>query len=191
MKIAAPKRRRKAAKRFDPTDLREVLKDRRQWCAIGVVTKPIDGSQHWRIESENGTAVDILVEVVLQPSQERVEARLAAGMWLVPDLGDEVAVMLPAGRVDFMPTILAILSGNVVPTEGGQGPQPRRIVIAVPPGGEVYVHDGSGGAEPLVRRSEFNGHTHGPGTFTNSGGNVTGESGGADDVDGTAVLKAK
>ncbi len=47
-----------------------------------------------------------------------------------------------------------------------------------------------GGDEPLVRKSEFDGHTHGGGTLSNSSGTVTGTSGGASSVTGTAKLRA-
>ncbi len=46
-----------------------------------------------------------------------------------------------------------------------------------------------GGSNPLVTKAEFDGHTHGPGTFSNSGGSVTGASSGASAVTGTAKLR--
>ncbi len=95
--------------------------------------------------NRNGNTVDILVDVVLHPSETPVTARLAAGIWDVPDVGDEVAVLVPDGAIDFMPIIVARLSTNHVPTV--QGPQPGRIVIERD---EVIVHDGSGGAERAV-----------------------------------------
>lgn len=195
MKIDRPKRGSVGAKRIDLSDIREVLKDQRQWCGIGVVIAPSDGSPHWRIETDDdGTEVDVLVEVVLQPSQIPATCRLAAGMWTVPDLDEEVAVIIPAGRIDFMPIVIAILSSNVVPG-GGQGPAPTNIVIARGPGTKVYIHDGTGGAEPLVKRSEFVGHTHKAPTLTGAsyapGTDPTAETGGADDVPGTDVLMAK
>lgn len=151
MRNAKPKRGGRPTKRLDLTDLRHLLRDHRQWTALGVVIKPDDGGEHWEIVGANE---DIMVEVALQPTQEVVSARLAAGMWVVPNVGDEVAVILPAGELDFMPVITCVL-GSSVPSS--QGPQPNRIVIVR---GEVLVHDGAGGAEPLVKRSEFHKHTH-------------------------------
>lgn len=154
MRIDKPKRGRKAAKRIDLTDIKEALRDRRQWTALGLIVAPTDGSPHWRIESDDqGNQVDVLVEVVLQPSQEQITARLAAGMWTVPALGEEVAVIIPAGRTDFMPTIVCILSSNSVPG-GGQGPDPTTIVIAR---GSVLIHDGNGGAQALAYKSDVDG----------------------------------
>lgn len=191
MRITKPKRGQRPTKRLDLTDVREALRDTRQWTALGVVIKPRDAEQHWQIVGDNA---DVMVEVELQPTQEPVTARLAAGMWIVPEVGDEVAVVIPAGELDFMPVITCILA-HAVPT--AQRPQPRRIVIAVPAGGEVFVHDGAGGAEPLVRRSEFIGHSHELPAITGSAsyGPIPPEgattTGGADDVTGTSVLKAK
>lgn len=179
-----PYRGRRGTKQLDLTDMKKALRDGRQWTALGIVVAPPDGSAHWKIVGDN---IDVMVEVELQPSQEPVTARLAAGIWMVPDVGDEVAVMLPAGELDFMPTITCVLASSVPAT---QGPQPQRILIVR---GEVLVHNGSGGAEPLVRKSEFDGHTHPPGSFNapSGGGPVTGDSGGAAAVDGTSVLKAR
>jgi hypothetical protein len=58
---------------------------------------------------------------------------------------------------------------------------------------EVVIHDGSGSVEPVVKRSEFNGHTHPSGTLNapGGGGAVTGATGGAADVAGSLVLKVK
>lgn len=189
MRIDKPLRSKKASKRIDLSDIREVLKDRRMWAGLGVVVAPTDGSPHWRIETDDsGTAIDILVEVVIQPDQIPITARLTAGMWTVPAIDEEVAILIPAGQVDFQPIIVGILSSNSVPNATGQAPSPTQIVIAR---GKVYIHDGSGGAEPLVRKSDFDGHTHGPGSFTNGSGAVTGVSAGASAATGTSVLEAK
>ena len=79
-------------------------------------------------------------------------ARLAAGMWLVPAIGEEVAVIIPAGKIDFSPIIVGILSSNSVPQPmDGQGPTPTQIVIAR---GKVLIHDGNGGAKALAYLSD-------------------------------------
>lgn len=191
MRIDRPKRGKRAAKRLDLTDIKEVLRDGRQWAALGLVVTPEDGSSYWRTElSDDGSqTVDILVELVLQPSQDTCTARLAAGIWMIPALGEEVVVALPAGRIDFMPTIVGLLSSNIVPT-GSDAPSPTRIVIMR---GEVLITDGNGGTEPLCRKSDIDGHTHPAGTLVapGGGGAVTGVTGGASAITGTYVLKAK
>lgn len=190
-RITKPKRGGRPTKRLDLTDIRHLLRDQRQWTALGVVVKPEDGGEHWEIVG-GGAGVDVMVEVELQPTQEIVTARLAAGMWIVPDVGDEVAVILPAGALDFMPIVTCILS-HALPAE--QGPAPRRIVIARGPGTEVLIHDGNGGAEPLVKKSEFDGHKHAAPTLVGAsygvGTDPAAQTGGAAPVIGTTVLKAK
>ena len=179
MRTSTPKRGRKAAKRLDLTDLRHILRDTRVWAAIGVATAPEDGSQHWRIETDDaGGQVDILVNVVTQPGGVPLQARLAAGVWVVPALGEEVAVLVPDGRFDFMPTIVALLSSNTVP----DGTDPTTIVIAR---GKVLIHDGAGGAAPLPTLSEFNNHTH---TSASSGSPTSTP---ISPATGTTVLEAK
>jgi len=58
----------------------------------------------------------------------------------------------------------------------------------------VYIGD-EGAADKLVRKSDYDNHTHGPGTFATpaaggGGGAVSGVSGGAAPATGTSVLKA-
>ncbi len=66
-----------------------------------------------------------------------------------------------------------------------------RVMIKLTAAGEILIGTHGGPFEPLVKRSEFVGHTHGPGSFANTGGNVTGLSGGAGDITGTTHLKAQ
>jgi hypothetical protein len=134
-----------------------------------------------------------MVEVVLVPDHIRVSARLAAGMWIVPDRRRRGRGALPAGELDFMPVITCVLA-HAVPT--GQAPSPTRIVIARGPGTQVLIHDGSGGAEELVKRSEFLGHGHpviATGATSPTAGPVAcvAPEGSAALFPGTEVLKAK
>lgn len=157
MRVDRPKRGRRAAKRLDLTDMREVLRDRRVWTGLGIATVLDGNTSHWRIHSDDGTTnVDVLVDLVLQPDQTPITARLQSGMWIVPNEGDECAVLIPAGRVDFMPIIVGILSNNSVPSSDEQ-PQPQRIVIVT---NDCVITDGNGGTGPLVLRSEFLEHGH-------------------------------
>lgn len=157
MRIDRPKRGKRAAKRLDLTDLRAILRDGRLWTGLGIATVLDGNSSHWRLHSDDGTTnVDVLVDLVLQPEQIPITARLQSGMWIVPNVGDECAVIIPSGRVDFMPIIVGILSNNSVP-DGDEQPQPNRIVLVA---GDVCITDGNGGTEPLVKRSEFLEHGH-------------------------------
>lgn len=195
--------RRRGTKRLDLSTLREALKDTRVWALVGVVIKPDgeEGATHWEVVTDDaGNATDIVVEVNLVPANVEVTARLSMlGVVQVPEVGDEVLVVFPDGQLDWMPVIAARLSSGAVPypSSAATRPKPTSILIVPPPGGHVYVYDGdTGNVEPLVKRSEFNGHTHGPGTFTTpagagGGGPVTGASGGAANVTGTSVLLAK
>ncbi len=199
MRIDKPKRGRKGSKRLDLTDIREVLRDRRQWCAVGLVVATQDGSPHWRVEMDGSDAVDILVDLVLQPEQIPLTCRLASGMFIVPDIGEECAVVIPSGRIDFMPLIVALLSSNAVANPiDGQGPTPTQIVIAR---GKVLIHDGSGGANALALKSDidnaktiFDAHVHNVATT----GTATAQTGVASPTVtpfpaaiGTTVLEAK
>lgn len=182
---------RRPSRRLDLSDLADTLRksDKRQWLALGQVYVPEGAAQHYELVMVGGKLVDILVDVETIPDRLDLTCSLAAGGmgWMIPNPGDEVFVAMPAGRVDFRPTIVAFTRGEI-PNPTGQGPAPDRIVLAA---AEVLVHDGvTGNAEPLVRRSEHIGHTHGPGSFTAGGDAVVGASGGAAAIDGTPVLRA-
>lgn len=201
-RISKPYRGSRGAKRLDLTDMRELFRDRRTWVAIGIVTVPDGASSHFEL-----TDTDILVDVVLQPSLEDVTCRLGAGMWVVPAVGEEVAVTFPEGVRDFMPTIQGILSSGVVPAAtggGAQPPTPTRIAIVRT---EVVVHDGPGGANPLPTLASlqatidklnalidaYNGHTHNTAVGV-TGTPIPGIGGPPTDASnavGTTVLKAK
>jgi hypothetical protein len=150
MNTARPRRRGAGNKRLDMTEIRSALRDERRWTAIGVIVANTDGSPHWRVEMDGSEAVDIMVDVVLQPSQVPIECRLQAGMWIVPRIGEEVAVSIPDGQIDFLPCIIGILSSNEVPTV--QGPTPDRMVFERD---EIVAHDGEGGAVPVAIASDL------------------------------------
>lgn len=197
VKITAPYRGRRATKRLDLTDMRKAFADQRMWCSVGIVTAPDDGGSHFEV-----TADDVLVEVVLQPSQTPVTCRLSAALWRVPDLGEEVMVQIPSGMVEFMPAITDFLSSGRVPT--GQGPALGRVIIER---NEVFVHDGAGGAVSLAYLSslqasidKLNALVDAYKIHIHSGGVLTGALTGvptvvavahADDAVGTSVLKGK
>jgi len=156
------KRNRKATKRADLAALKEVMKDNRVWCALGIVLADDSGSAHFEI---NGG--EVLVDVELQPSLEEVSAIVStplggngSGVWSVPPVGSEVIVAVPDGEFDFQPTIVGVMNGG----GGVDGLSASTLVIVAPPGGKVLIHDGNGDAEPLVRKSDFEVHTHPTGT---------------------------
>lgn len=184
------KKRRKGANRLDLSDLKKALRDRRQWSCMGVCTVPDGESSHFELVAEDGQLVDILVDVVTQPLGAELTCRLGgmagAGTLTIPAEGDEVAIIVPDGRIDFMPVIVAILSSNDLPNEGGQGPAPGRTLVV---NGEVLIHDGSGGAEPLPTLAEFKAHTHNGGTGPTTP--TLDPIPGVGPILGTTVLKAK
>lgn len=202
MKITAPYRGRSASKRLDLTDAKKALgiDGFKLWAAIAIVQAP-QGEQHFEILAD-----DVHVEVVTQPSLIELTCRLAAGIWRIPNIGEEVVVLIPEGEIAFMPILVDVLSSGSVPTT--QGPALGTDVIARP---HVIIHDGTGGAEPMVPLSQFNafsawveqqfksvgGHVHatpsGPTTTTTTVA-VTGTGAptvAVPTVAGTTVLEAK
>jgi hypothetical protein len=166
MSARTPKRRKVGTKRLDLTDIKHALREGRAWTALGTTYKPDDAEDYWRIvprsvdEGGGGPATvgpgddgppgfDLIVEVELHPSGEIVSARVPAGVWDIPDLGDEVIVAIPDGEIDFHPSIVCRLASGTVP--GAQGPAPGRIVIVR---NEVFVHGGEGGAVALALKSD-------------------------------------
>ena len=152
------RRRNTRSKKFDASNLRRAMLDRRVWVAYGVVIDPEDGNLHYDLDGE-----DLLIEVETSPDQLDVTARLGSpfggpnlGMWAIPPIGAEVMVVMPAGAEDFMPTIVAVLSTGDLPAGVAEN-------VTVLANTKVLVHDGAGGAAPLPTLAEFKGHTHGSG----------------------------
>jgi len=116
-RIDAPKRGRGGARRADFSDLRDILKDGRIWCQLGVVSKPGLDS-HWERTAEG----DILVHVETMPRGLELLCRLgsaaggnARGLWDIPPVGTEVIVAIPDGEPAFQPTIVTCLSSGAAP----------------------------------------------------------------------------
>ncbi len=179
------KRRRKGAKRFDPTDLKALLADTRCWACAALVVVPDGLSSHYEMVTEDGKLVDIMVEVETVPDQQDLTCRLAsvsggtnAGIWTIPPVGAEVIVLIPNAQIDFMPTIVAILPTGEIPDDVAPG------VTVIANSSKVIIHDGNGGAEPLITKSQFDAHKHPSGT---------GPTGPPDNAatSGTTVLEAK
>jgi len=147
-----------ARRRVDLTSLKDALRDGRVHTCLGLVTDE-DAPSHYELDGE-----DLLVEVSLIPDETRVTARMGAlgggaglGVWLIPPVGSEVAVLVPDGELEFGPVIVGVLSTGSLPN----GVAPDTIVIAQ---GKVLIHDGSGGTEPVILKSQYDAHTHPSGT---------------------------
>lgn len=184
------RKRSGGSKPLDLSTMRELLRDRRTWVAHGVVEKP-EGELHFEIADG-----DVMIEVRLADTGIPVTCRLAAtcGIWRVPAVGTEVAVLIPKGEIDGDPVVIATL--EAAPDQIADG----HTVIVVSSGKTLLVHDGDSGAcEPLVRKSEFDGHKHALPIIVAPNGNCTigaptpspGDTGGAASVTGTRVLKSK
>lgn len=147
------KRGQRAGRRLDITEIREALLDDRTWCGLGLVEKR---ESHFHIE-EN----DVLVEVRLMPGNQPILCRLGAaaggpgqGVWMIPPVGSEVAVLIPDGELEADCMIVATLSSGAVP----DGLVENTMVVVSP---NVLIHDGvNAGAEALVKKSEFAAHVH-------------------------------
>jgi hypothetical protein len=151
------KRRPKhATRRLDIAAIKQALADDRVYPCLGLVTDE-DVASHYSLDDE-----DLLVEVALMPGEERVTARMGlfgmgpnAGIWSVPPVGTEVALMVCDGELEGGVFIVGILSTGNVP----DGVAENVIVIAAP--SKVLIHDGDGGAQPLAKAD----HTHRPPTL--------------------------
>lgn len=183
--IRSLKRQRQRSKRLDLSPLADVLRDGRMWTALGVVSKADGASSHWQMHTDEDGQTDILVDVELIPSQLDLTCRLGStggsgrGVWQIPHEGDEVAVIIPEGKVAFQPLIVAVLSSGGLP----DGVAENVTVIA---DASVLIHDGAGGANELVTGPAFKAHKH------PSGSGPTGVADNALDPNSyTQVFKAK
>ena len=127
------------------------------------------------------------------------------GLASVPDAGAEAVVLFPNGDRTH-PLVVAVSDRRYRPTGGKSGDvvvynkKGAKIIlhadsgdIEIQPGagGQVLIRDDGGNAEPLVRKSDFDGHTHPAGTLGAPNGPVTGTTGGASAASGTQRLRAQ
>lgn len=131
------------------------------------------------------------------------------GLSSVPLAGAEAVVVFPGGDRSH-PLVVTVSDRRYRPTGGDPGDVTlynvvdgatgaKVILLATgdievhpAPGHEVLIRDEGGGVDRLVKKSEHDGHTHAPGTFTTAGGGpVTGLSGGAAAVAGTQRLRVQ
>jgi len=134
------------AKRLDLTDLRKLMEDRRMWCVLARVELHDGEVAHFEL-----TADELLVDVVTIPSGIELRCRMpgTGGLWQIPAVGTEVYVGIPDGLVDFVPGIVAVLGTP------GESLSEDVVVLAVPPGAQLLIHDGNGGdAYPLATKDD-------------------------------------
>lgn len=128
-RLVKPRRGGAGAKRIDLTDLRDLLKDRRLWAQLAVVTRPDGADRHWELVSGQ-----IHVDVRTVPRGIELHCRLGTqagsvgqGLWRVPAEGTEVAVLVPDGMPDFQPIIVACLDSGPAPDRVGDD---KTILVA-------------------------------------------------------------
>lgn len=134
------------------------------------------------------------------------EHHQAYGLASVPMAGAEVVLVYPNGDVEH-PLVVAVSDRRYRPVGGGAGQvtlynhtgakvimMPNGNVEVQPaPGGEVLIRDAGGTVDRLVKKGEYDGHTHPAGALVapGGGGPVTGATGGAASVSGTQRLRVQ
>lgn len=119
MRSTVSKRGVRGGKRLDVNQLRDLIAKMPMVTALGVVRKFPGETSHFEVSTENGTN-EILVDVELIPSGERVQCRLGFGndgVYRIPRVNSEVAVMLPFSpqslikdSLDFEPIIVGVVN---------------------------------------------------------------------------------
>lgn len=119
MKVTKPLRGTRGAQKLDLSPIHKMI-DKAQrmavYAQVAIVVKPDGEASHF-----HKTGDDVLVWVQLQPEGHEVQARLAApaggpdkGLWRIPAVDAEVMVIMPGGRIDFMPMLALVLSSGEV-----------------------------------------------------------------------------
>ncbi len=161
--------------------------------------------------ADDGKKLQILqLGVLAGETIDGAEHHQPYGFSSVPLAGAEAVVVFPNGDRSH-PLVIATSDRRHRPTGGEPGEvtmyhhsgskvimlEGGNIEVQPGPGGEVLIREEGGSVDRLVKKSEHDGHTHGPGSFTTpvggggGGGPVTGESGGAASVTGTQRLRAQ
>ncbi len=163
--MASPKQRAtRGSSRLDMSSVRAALEDRRYWCGLGIVYKPDGEASHFEVDDDVG----VLVNVELMPNGEPLLCRLGGlgsggttGIWRIPPVGTEVAVMIPAGDIAGDTMIVGVLASGNVPDELDadtvviKGPSNVLVI-----GSNVEIRSEGGTAEPLITKSIFDAHVH-------------------------------
>lgn len=126
------------------------------------------------------------------------------GFTSVPLPGAEAVVLFPNGDRGH-PLLVAVADRRHRPTGGEPGEvslytsagsrvrllADGNVEVTPGPGGEVFIRSEGGSAERLVKKSEFDGHTHPFGTIACSTGTVSGATAVAPAAAGTQKLQAE
>lgn len=159
---------------MDAQLMRAMIGNQQMTTSLGVVRKFSGETSHFDIDTENGTA-EVLVDVELIPSGERVLCRLGFGndgVYRIPRVDQEVAVLVPytsnsliKDSLDYEAIIVGVLDTEAPSQLNGDD-------IAVIKATRIHlVSDdiklGDTANDPLVRKSDldtfigtYNGHTH-------------------------------
>lgn len=126
------------------------------------------------------------------------------GFYAVPLAGAEAVVLFPNGDRGH-PIVIVVADRRYRPT-GGQGGETglynhvaARVILKAngdievqpAPGREVFIRSSGGSAEPLVKRSEFNAHTHSNTGLSAGGDPLFGSPNAPSAVTGTTKLQAE
>lgn len=151
-----------------------------QLLQVGVLAdETIDGAEHFHPVGLASVPLAGSEAVVLFPNGDRAHPLVVA----VSDRANRPAGGEPGQITLYSPTSAA----KVIITADGD------IEVQPAPGREVFIREDGGSVDRLVKKSEYDDHTHPPGTFVapSGGGPVTGVSGGAAPVAGTQRLRAQ
>lgn len=149
----------KAARRFDPAALRELVADGRVWTRLArvVADQQSGGVQYSRETDDAGNLVDVLVEFETLPDGARVTARMtslggnaARGVFFLPDVGEEWMLHFHDGQLGEALTGMS-LSGGKLPAAAGQATTTNLVICAQ----QVVITDPAGGGElPAARKTD-------------------------------------
>lgn len=159
---------------MDTQLLRAMIGNQQMTTSLGVVRKFSGETSHFDIDTENGTN-EILVDVELIPSGERVLCRLGFGndgVYRIPRENQEVAVLIPYTSNSLIKDSLdyeAIIVG-VLDTEAPSQLNDDDIVVIAATRVHLVSDDiklGDTASDPIVRKSDLdavidtvNTHTH-------------------------------
>lgn len=168
------RRNKRGSKVMDAQLMRAMIGSQQMTTSLGIVRKFSGETSHFDIDTENGTA-EILVDVELIPSGERVLCRLGFGndgIYKIPRADQEVAVLLPYPADSLIKDSLdygAIIVG-VLDTEAPVELDDDDIVVVKATRVHVISDDiklGDTASDPIVRKSDLdavistvNSHTH-------------------------------
>jgi len=112
-------KKRGGAKTLDVPEMRELFADPRTWTGLGLVVKRQGEDSHFEIVDG-----DVLVEVDLMPEGTPLLCRLGSlaggagrGLWRIPPVGTEVALVIPGGDLSETggdPLIVGVLSTGTI-----------------------------------------------------------------------------